>query len=196
MWGGANRIEALCVRDTLVLRRLAARWRDADRRYDDLMKQRLLTLVPRQRSGLYQRDHSDPLFVPQERARHNGTTIEDEHANLTAALLAAEIPRQSIRTSRNPPARETATPSRDIDKSRMTPAVDTDCRSTCCHRHYRAFAGRALRHPDIGNWAAVAGHAAASAAITANIVLGHAADQRGQPDRITATIPLRGRIRH
>ncbi|WP_194817982.1 hypothetical protein [Nocardia sp. XZ_19_385] len=103
-----------------VLRRLEARWREADRVGDETVKARLVALVPDSDPGLYQRDRSDAVFVAEQRARRNGTTLEAEHANLTASLLAAEMPRQSIRTWRNPPARLTAAPSREVDKSRMT----------------------------------------------------------------------------
>ncbi|MGW0252403.1 hypothetical protein ACWDYH_37820 [Nocardia goodfellowii] len=104
-----------------VLRRLEARWREADRVGDDVVKARLLALVPDSDPGLYQRDRSDAIFVVEARARRNGTTIEDEYAKLHTSLLAAEMPRQPMRTWRNPPSRYTAAPSRTIDRDRMHP---------------------------------------------------------------------------
>lgn len=88
------------------LRRLDALWRHADK----LERQRMLALVPDTDPGLHSHTERDLTYVLVTRARNNGTTVEDEQAKLQVQLLAAEMPRQSIRTWRNPPPRYTARP--------------------------------------------------------------------------------------
>ncbi|MEV0766617.1 hypothetical protein, partial [Nocardia sp. NPDC050435] len=104
-----------------VLRCLEARWREADRLGDKVAKARLLALVPDSDPGLYQRDRFDTVFLAESRARRNGTTVEDEYAKLHASLAVTEMPRQSIRSWRNPRPRYALAPTRRIDRARMRP---------------------------------------------------------------------------
>ncbi|MFI5501104.1 hypothetical protein ACIA5E_18755 [Nocardia asteroides] len=99
------------------LRRLRARWQHGD----DLERERMLQLVPDTDPGLHSRTDHDLTALIRSRARRNGTTVETEQAKLQVQLLAAEMPRQSIRTWRNPPPRLHRTPSRAVDAARFAP---------------------------------------------------------------------------
>ncbi|MFD4432573.1 hypothetical protein [Nocardia sp. NPDC058497] len=100
------------------LLRLDARWQDAD----ELERERMLALVPDTDPGLHSHADHDLTQILATRARRNGTTVEAEQAKLQVQLLAAEMPRASIRTWRNPPPRLHLTPTRRIDTSRFAPA--------------------------------------------------------------------------
>ncbi|RDI45320.1 hypothetical protein [Nocardia mexicana] len=98
------------------LRRLDAQWA-----HDESQHARLLRLVPDTDPGLYVRDRADRIAALERQARRNGTSVDDEAFAQHAQLPAAELPRQSIRMWRNPPGRTYLAPSRETDKSRMSP---------------------------------------------------------------------------
>ncbi|MFD5179372.1 hypothetical protein ACFWM1_26430 [Nocardia sp. NPDC058379] len=99
------------------LRRMDALWRHAD----DLGQERMLALVPDTDPGLHSRSDHDLNHLLETRARRNGTTVEDEQAKLEVQLIAAEMPRQSIRTWYNPLPRLSLAPTKRVDASRLRP---------------------------------------------------------------------------
>jgi len=98
------------------LERLAAKWGN-----DPGQQERMRWLVPTTDPGLYTRDRADRAALLEQRARRNGSTIDDEAFAEKAQLLTAESQRQSMRLWRNPPGRTYLAPSRKIDKSRLLP---------------------------------------------------------------------------
>ncbi|MGW6730659.1 hypothetical protein ACWF9G_32570 [Nocardia sp. NPDC055029] len=99
------------------LRRLDALWKHAD----ELERERMLALVPDTDPGLHSHSEHDLTQILATRARRNGTTVDAEQAKLQVQPLAAEMPRASIRTWRNPPPRLHVAPTKRIDASRLTP---------------------------------------------------------------------------
>ncbi|MBY8864038.1 hypothetical protein K7711_46780 [Nocardia sp. CA2R105] len=77
-------------------------------------RERLAVLTPESDPRLYERDHAT-------RAAVLATHSTAAPATATAQLAAAEMPRQSIRMWRNPPARLFAAPNRATDTSRYAP---------------------------------------------------------------------------
>ncbi|MGS2811499.1 hypothetical protein [Nocardia sp. MW-W600-9] len=102
------------------LRRLRARWAAGD----DLERERLVRLVPDTDPDLHSHADHDLAQILEARAKANPdpeTTAADEFAKLHVQLLAAEMPRQSIRMWRNPMPRLTSPASRTVDASRLRP---------------------------------------------------------------------------
>ncbi|MFF2396345.1 hypothetical protein [Nocardia sp. NPDC058114] len=100
------------------LRRLRARWAAGD----DLERERLVRLVPDTDPFLHSHADHDLAQILEARAKANpDTTAADEFAKLHVQLLAAEMPRQSIRMWRNPLPRLTLPASRAVDASRLRP---------------------------------------------------------------------------
>lgn len=98
------------------LLRLEAAFRD-----DEPQRALLARLLPDTDPGLYVRERADRIALLEQRARTGGGSIDDEAFRDYAPLTAAETDRTSIRLWRNPPARLYLAPSRQTDKSRMTP---------------------------------------------------------------------------
>ncbi|MEV4158313.1 hypothetical protein AB0J48_35350 [Nocardia salmonicida] len=102
------------------LRRLRARWAAGD----DLERERLVRLVPDTDPVLHSHADHDLAQILEARAKANPdpeTTAADEFAKLHVQLLAAEMPRQTIRMWRNPLPRLTMPASRAVDASRLRP---------------------------------------------------------------------------
>ncbi|MBF6063541.1 hypothetical protein IU500_18825 [Nocardia terpenica] len=99
------------------LGRLRALWHDDPA--SDALAQRLL---PPADPGLYPEDRADLVDRLERRAVLNNTSLEEEYAQLHTQLQVAELPRQSIRAWRNPPARLYAAPQEPTDLPyRMAP---------------------------------------------------------------------------
>ncbi|WP_063002772.1 hypothetical protein [Nocardia mikamii] len=90
-------------------------------RYDEPKRDLLARLLPDTDPGLYVREREERIAILEQRARANGSSIEEEAFRDYAPLTAAETAPTSIRLWRNPPARVYLAPSRATDKSRMTP---------------------------------------------------------------------------
>lgn len=99
------------------LLRLRARWAAGD----ELERKRLVQLVPDTDPGLHSHDNHALAQLIETRARTNGTSVAEEFAAFQVQLAAAEMPRQSIRTWRNPLPRLTMPASRRIDAARLDP---------------------------------------------------------------------------
>ncbi|NKY43551.1 hypothetical protein [Nocardia cerradoensis] len=94
---------------------------DAAFRYDEPKRALLTRLLPGTDPGLHVRERAERIAILDQRARANGSSVDDEAFRDYAPLTAAETDRTSIRLWRNPPARVYLAPSRATDKSRMTP---------------------------------------------------------------------------
>ncbi|MGW5457000.1 hypothetical protein [Nocardia sp. NPDC003979] len=99
------------------LLRLRARWAAGD----ETERERLVRLVPDTDPGLHSHDNHALAQLIETRARTNGTTVAEEFAAFQVQLAAAEMPRQSIRTWRNPLPRLAMPASRRIDAARLDP---------------------------------------------------------------------------
>ncbi|MEV0684762.1 hypothetical protein AB0I35_12945 [Nocardia sp. NPDC050378] len=99
------------------LLRLRARWAAGD----ELERQRLVRLVPDTDPGLHSHDNHALAQLIETRAKTNRTSIAEEFAAFQVQLAAAEMPRQSIRTWRNPLPRLSMPASRRIDAARLSP---------------------------------------------------------------------------
>ncbi|MDN2502222.1 hypothetical protein FHY52_36875 [Nocardia nova] len=98
------------------LLRLEAAFRD-----DEPQRALLARLLPDTDPGLYVRERAERIAILEQRARTRGGSVDDEAFRDYAPLAAVEADRTSIRLWRNPPARVFLAPSRETDKSRMTP---------------------------------------------------------------------------
>ncbi|WP_280343319.1 hypothetical protein [Nocardia neocaledoniensis] len=99
------------------LLRLRARWSAGD----ETERERLVRLVPDTDPGLHSHDNHALAQLIETRARTNRTSVAEEFAKFQVQLAAAEMPRQSIRTWRNPLPRLTMPASRRIDAARLDP---------------------------------------------------------------------------
>ncbi|WP_030518558.1 hypothetical protein [Nocardia sp. NRRL WC-3656] len=98
---------------------------DAAFRYDEPKRALLARLLPDTDPGLYVRERAERIAILEQRSHANASSVDDEAFRDYAPLTAAEAERTSIRLWRNPPARVYLAPSRETDKSRMTPAQIT-----------------------------------------------------------------------
>ncbi|MFC9964350.1 hypothetical protein ACFVH4_08895 [Nocardia ignorata] len=99
------------------LLRLRARWSAGD----ETERERLVRLVPDTDPGLHSHDNHALAQLIETRAKTNRTSVAEEFAKFQVQLAAAEMPRPSIRTWRNPLPRLTMPASRRIDAVRLSP---------------------------------------------------------------------------
>ncbi|WP_036508463.1 hypothetical protein [Nocardia aobensis] len=90
-------------------------------RHDEPKRALLARLLPDTDPGLYVRERAERIALLEQRARTGDSSVDDEVFRDYAPLAAVETERTSIRLWRNPPARLFLAPSRQTDKSRMTP---------------------------------------------------------------------------
>ncbi|MGW0052596.1 hypothetical protein [Nocardia nova] len=114
-------LDAMVETFTLYPYRTALLRLDASFRDDEPQRALLARLLPGTDPGLYVRERAGRIALLEQRARTGGGSVDDEAFRDYAPLTAVETERTSIRLWRNPPARVYLAPSRQTDKSRMTP---------------------------------------------------------------------------